>query len=192
MTEEKKGEKSFSLVEILLAMSLLALIVLIFSNTSSRSSVLTKRARATSKAMWLAKGVMSEVEYYSSFLPLAEMKTKIKDQRFKGKLENLCSTKQMGTCDYKYKLTIQPWKLDLMSALLKKFAGEDDSKNNAMVDMIKKEIKSKLGSELLYYAHVEVSWKEGIKNRSVDLSYLLTKQKELDNLIASLSTKKKS
>ena len=62
--------------------------------------------------------------------------------------------------------------------------------NRQMIEEIKKQVKTNLGAELLYYALVEVTWNTGIKKNSVQIPYLLTKQKELDKLLATFSSGK--
>ena len=178
-----KGEKSFSLVEILLALGLMALMLTNFYSAQSRISLRSNQARRVTQATWLAKSLMAQVEYQSTFLTPKEMKSTKKNQEFS---EGLCPNK----CRYRYNLTIQPWKLDLVSILFSQMGDEQASQNKEMIAEIKKQVKASLGSELLYYALAEVTWNEGIKKRSVAIPYLLTEQTELDNLVASFSLKK--
>ena len=49
--------------------------------------------------------------------------------------------------------------------------------------MIKEQLKSRLGEELLKVAYLEVFWPEGSKKGSVELAYLLTNQQNLDMVI---------
>lgn len=179
----EKASKGFSLVEVLLALTMVAMMTAAFYTSFSRSVTLTHSSRQKTKAMWLAKALMSQVEYHATFLDLKSMKYEKKNQKFPSEL---CPEKESP---FRYNLTIQPWKLDLIGAFFKQMDPNDTGKNDQIVSEIKKQVKATLGGELLYYALVEVTWTTGIKKNSVKVPYLLTKQKELDGLVASFSQK---
>ena len=110
-----KGENSFSLLELMFATILLTMMATTFYKSFSRSALLSVTARQRTKALWLGKAIMAQIEYQSTFLDLKTMKYDKKDQKFP---ESLCPK---DDCIYKYNLKVQPWKLDLVSILLNRW-----------------------------------------------------------------------
>lgn len=188
MPKRNPGEKSFTLIETLIALGIMVTLVLQIGIVQGQAIGFSDYGRKMTQGIWLAKAVMSQIEYQSKFIDLKEMKYDQKDQEFN---ELLCPKTGDFECDYKYNLKIENWKLDLVDLFFrkKKKEGSEDSgeeEENPMMGMIKDQIKEQLGEELISYAHVEVTWPEGSRRNSVDLAYLLTNQLELDRLIETL------
>ena len=71
--------------------------------------------RKLTQATWLAKSLMSQIEYKANFYPLSEMNLELKEQEFK---DDLCPKDSESGCDFKYNLTIKDWKLPLIDIIM--------------------------------------------------------------------------
>ena len=182
-----KSEMSFTLLETIIAIGLLVTVVLEVSTVQGNAVNFSTYERKVTQAIWLAKGVMADIEYKSKNFPLQEIKdTELKDQEFG---EVLCPKEAEFGCDYKYNLTIKNWKLPLVSLLfggLLGGGGGDGEDEDPITTMIKGRVKEILGDEVLKVVHVEVTWADGVRQDSVEMAYLLVNQIKLDEQIEQL------
>jgi|GEM_PF-6736564 len=183
----RTGEKSFTLIETLIALGIMVTLVLQIAIVQGQAISFSDYARDMTKGMWLAKSILSQVEYQSKFIPLKEMKYDEKEQTFS---EVLCPKENDEPCRYTYNLKIENWPLDLVDIFFRnkpsKEGKEKNSEENPMMDMIKEHLKEQIGEELISYVHAEVFWAEGSRLNSIDLAYLLTDQIGLDTLLQKL------
>lgn len=183
----KPSEKSFTLIETLIALGIMVTLVLQIAIVQGQAISFSDYGRDMTKGVWLAKSIMSQVEYRSKFIPLKEMKYDEKEQQFS---EMLCPRDGDEPCKYTYNLKIENWKLDLVDIFFrnkpKKDGEEGGGGDNPMIDMIKDHLKEQIGEELISYVHAEVFWPEGSRLNSVDLAYMLTDQIGLDELLQKL------
>lgn len=176
---KKRSQASFSLIETVIALGLMGTMIIEVMSVQGKAISFADFDQKVSRAVWLAKGIMSHVEYKWKFYDLKDIKVSDREEQFP---EELCPKQDSQDCEFTYKLSIREWKLPLIDLLVG--GGGDD---NPMADMIKQQAKNILGDEVLKVAHVEVFWPEGSKRNSVDLTYLLTAQNKLDQYIESLS-----
>ena len=187
----KRGEKSFSLFETIVALSLIVTVVLQMSSVQGNSISLSLYSRQMNKALWLAQSILAKLEYSSKFYPLKEMKLKIKEERFSS---FLCSKDEQ--CPFKYNITTKKWDLPLIELILggksPLSSGGEESQPDPMAEMIKSQVKQYFDGELLNVALVEVYWSEGARKNSIEMPYLLTNQLTLDNIIETQELSEKA
>lgn len=179
---KKTQELSFSLIETIIALGILATMIVQVAAIQGNSIYFSEYGRNLSVASWLAKRVMSQVEYYEHTKDFKELNTEIVGATFKDFPE------------YKYDLIIKDWKLDIIGLLTGNALNasseedkEEKSEDDQMAEMMKTVLKQVLGDEILKVAEVKVSWAEGAKRNDVSLTYLLTNQKKVDEVIGGLS-----
>ncbi len=183
------GEQSFTLIEVIISVGMLTAVVLQMVGGQGSVFGMIDYSQRSSEAIWLAKRMMSQVEYFASYMDFKELETTsgIRDQPFKF---------EKGTetdAEYQYSIDVKEWKLPLFDLLTgggPKKEGEEDEdakpKNpgldaggfDSVVDTI-------FEGQILKVAQVEVSWPEGARRNSVSLSMLLANQKKLDEYIAT-------
>ena len=178
----KKSEKSFTLIETLIALGIMVTLVLQMAIIQGQAITFSDYGRKMTKAIWYAKSLMSQIEYQSKFIPLKEMKYSQKEATFS---EQLCPKEGDEPCPFTHSIEIANWKLDLLDIFFRQQKQKDGEKQeeNPMIGMMKDQLKQYLGEELISSAHVEVSWAEGSRRNSVDLALLLTNQLAIDELI---------
>lgn len=185
----KPGERSFTLLETVIALGLMVTIILEVSSVQGNAINFNTYARKATQASWLAKAIMSEIEYKAKFYPLKELKT---DPTFKDRpiSESLCPKGPIYDCDYTYTVTIEDFKLPIIEIMLgsKPKEGNDgqESAEDPMASFIQDKVKEILGEDVMKIAKVEVFWPEGALRSSVTLTYLLTNQNGLDEYIEQL------
>ena len=176
--KKRPGEASFTLLETIIALGLLTYLILQVASVQGNAVVFSEYGGKVMQATYLAKRILSQVEYYSTNQTLKEMEYNVKDVPFEDAPE------------FKYSLEIKEWKLPIMQLLTGGgLGGSDENKADAgggINQMIKDAAKQVLGDDLLKTASVEVSWAEGAKRNTTVLTYLLTNQKKVDDLIGTL------
>jgi type II secretory pathway pseudopilin PulG len=167
-------EGSFTLIETMIALGILATVILQISGVQANAVFFGDFARRSTQAIWLAKRVLSQVEYQWMNREFAELKAEEDNAKFEG-LEEVDELK-----DFTYKLTISEWKLPLTDLILGggQGEGEEAGGKNPAAGLI----ESQLGDDLLRVATVEVSWPEGARRNSESLTLLLTNQRKLDTM----------
>jgi hypothetical protein len=175
--KRKTGQSSFTLIETIIALGLIVIIILEVSAVQGRAIDFSAFERKVTQASWLAKAIMSNIEYKWNYFELKDIKADEKDQKIP---EDLCSPNPAFNCDFKYRLSIDEWKLPLVD-LVAASAGD-----STVAGIVKEQMKQILGDEILKVAHVTVSWTEGSRKDFVELAYLLTAQKKLDDAIELL------
>ena len=184
--QKKTGEKSFTLLETLIALGLMVAVIAEVSTIQGNAINFSNYGRKMTQAAWLAKSVMSTVEYKWQFYDFKEFEIDKKDETFS---PQLCLVEEGESCPYRYNLSIKEWKLPLLDILLGTKSGNsdgDEGEENPISAMIKSQLKEILGDNIIKVAHVEVFWPEGSRKDKVELAYLLTAQKKLDEKIESL------
>ncbi len=192
----KLGERSFTLIETVIALGLLVVVIMQVAFVQTNAVGLSSYTRRVTQATWLAKAIMTKIEYGFKFYEPKEMRS---DPTFKEKdIDPELCPKEMMDCDYKYTVEIEDFPLPFIDIALGNMGaagGEegDASKQGAggFADMIKQQIKEVMGGdEILKIAKVELSWPEGSKRNSMHLAYLLTAQQKLDPFIEMLDPPK--
>ena len=179
--KRRKAERSFTLVETAIAIGMLAFAFTMMLTVNGNAITFTDYEKNSSKAVWLAKRVMAQVEYYWNKREFDDLKTKQEGVPFAGDdLEG-----------FEYKLEIDEWKLPLVDLIAGGgIGGGEDTESGGGEeegggDFIKAAIDQALdGEPLLKTAYVEVSWPEGAVRNSVSLTYLLTNQQKFNEKIA--------
>lgn len=182
----KAHELSFTLLEVIIAVGLLTAVVMQVAGGQGSLFEITDYSKKATEATWLAKKIMSEVEYNYIEYELKELEISIKDEPFKDIKD--------PDMDYKYSIDIQEWKLPLIDFLSggggksneEKKEAKDEGKPESSVAGIpglEGIVNQIFGGHMMKTAHVEVSWPEGARRNSVALTYLLTNQKKLDEYV---------
>ena len=173
------GERSFTLMETIVALGILVTFILEVGRVQGNAVVFTEYGRNVTRAAWLAKAVMAKVEYMWETRQFKDLETDEPD----GKFEEMP--------EFTYKLTIKEWKLPLLDML---GGGGDKGKSNddndgksdkKSGDMMSGGIQQILGDEILKIANVEVFWAEGAKRNSTQITFLLTNQRKVDEVIST-------
>lgn len=184
-----RSEASFTIIETLAALAILLPVVI--ETVSTQGSIINNHTymRRVTEATWLAKRLMSQVEYNYSVHPFKEMDIETSDGKFDIKDPS-------GDFDYTYKISIQEWKLPLFELLMQggpKSSEDGDDQSDSSGDGgpfggfpgVDQVIKSIFEDHVLKIANVEVFWPEGAIKDSVSLTLLLTNQKSLDTFLLS-------
>lgn len=175
---------SFTLVETIMAIGLLAPIILSVASVQGNSVYFVRYGREVSQAVWLAKRMMSQVEYQAANKPFKELDTELSNQDFVELEEN----------DFKYDLVIQNFKLPIARLIARQVVGggaqsADDrveQVDDSQVKGFEQMIDSYLGEDIFKLAKVRVSWPEGAKRNTVGLSLILYNEQKLDEVSKAL------
>lgn len=185
----RQSEGSFTLIETVIALAIVAFLIVEVAAVQGNSIVFSDYGRNITQASWLARRVMSQVEYYWKSKPFTELETNITDGRFEDNEE------------YTYTLEIKEWKFPFLQLLQSTLgggpaAGGDEGGGDdkpaepaagGMGQMVETIVKQVFGSEPIFMtAHVEVSWAEGAARNSTGITYMLTNQAKLDESILPL------
>ena len=185
----RPGERSFSLVETVVAVSLIAYLMLEVSGVHGNAINFADYGRKSMQAIFLAKRLMAQVEYQASQrTPLKELAINEKERQFE------------DAPDFQYSMTVEPLpnSLELMFKVLSgglvgggKEGEEGGEKNDvgAMLEQVKSMIEAAVGEEPIWIANVSVSWAEGARRPSVDLSMIITDIKKLETTLVPLIAK---
>lgn len=181
-----RSEASFSLIETVIALAIVSFVILEVAAVQGNSIVFADYGRNITQASWLAKRVMSQVEYYWRTKPFKELETNVPTQAFEDFPE------------YSYTLEIKEWKFPFTQLVQQVLGGgdkkgEDGEKQDSggkppiSGDMIDQVVKQIFGDEPIFMtAHVDVSWAEGAQRNSTGMTYLLTNQVKLDEFLGTL------
>lgn len=184
----KDRQRSFSLFETVLAIGMIASVLIHVNGIQGQAIYSVEYQENLSKGHWIAKALMSKVEYEWMKRPFSDMKYKPTETRIKDSLWGRGMEKAFP--DFTYTVSIEEWKLPLMNLIMGGGAGgEDEEGDNGLggsADLISSQIKAILGDEFLKIAHVEVFWPEGARRGSTDLAFLLTNQKVIDEKIKEM------
>jgi type II secretory pathway pseudopilin PulG len=185
----RPGERSFSLVETVVAVSLIAYLMLEVSGVHGNAINFADYSRKSMQAIFLAKRLMSQVEYQASQrTPLKELAINERERPFE------------DAPDFQYSMTVEPLpnSLDLMfkvvsGGLIGDASDDQESgeKNDvaAMLEQVKGMIEAAVGEEPIWMANVSVSWVEGARRPSVDLAMIITDIKKLEATLNPLIAK---
>ncbi len=180
----RPGERSFTLLETMAAMTLMVTVMLHVAGAQGGIIYNSDYGRRMTQAMWLAKSVMSKVEYYWSYQDLKKLETDGKVDRAK-----FTELQLPEDTDYTYSLKIQEWKFPFLELLQKGIGKKDSDEEDGKPEFpIRDMLKQYLGDDILKVAQVEVFWPEGMgKDNSVRLTYLLPNQRAVDDQIQKLT-----
>lgn len=186
--EKKSQEASFTLIEVIISVGMLTAVVLQMAGGQGSVFGMIDYAQRANEASWLAKRLMSQVEYYASYLEFKELEStgSVKEQAFKFERD--------VESDYLYSIEIKEWKLplfDLITSGGPKPQDEQDRENweqkqkdgSNEIPGLQDIIDQIFEGQILKVARVEVSWPEGAARNSVGLTMLLTNQKRLDEFV---------
>jgi type II secretory pathway pseudopilin PulG len=173
-----RSEASFTLLETIIAIAIMTTVILELVSSQGNMVYFSNYTRRVDEATFLAKRLMSEVEYNWSFRDFSEIKADVSNERFE------------GVEDYTYSLSIKDWKFPFLQILTGQKGdldgGEDsEAAPDPMGGIIEDMLTKVLGKEILKIAHVEVFWPEGAKQNSVTLTLLLTNQRKVDEEIVT-------
>jgi type II secretory pathway pseudopilin PulG len=193
------SEGSFTLIETVIALSLVAFLIVEVAAVQGNSIVFSDYQRNVTQATYLAQRVMSQVEYFWRTKPFPELETNVTDGKFD---DGPCVLYGAGgTCDeaYQYTLGIKEWKFPFLQLLQSTMGGggggegegddgaEKKPEAGGMGQMLETVMSQVFGKEPIFMtAHVEVSWAEGAARNSTGLTLLLTNQAKLDEAIVQL------
>ena len=176
----KVGEASFTLIETVIALSIMAFLIIEVSAVQGNAIVFADYGRNVTQASWLGKRVMSQVEHYWQTKPFSEIETEVVERPFEDFPE------------YSYSLAIKEWKFPFIQLLAKALGGGQDgeegdpSQAGVLLQEVEGQIDQIFGDEPIFMtANVEVSWAEGAGRNSTKLTYLLTNQSKLDQFIGA-------
>jgi type II secretory pathway pseudopilin PulG len=187
--KKRPGERSFTLIETVIALSLITFLVVEVAGVQGNSVVFAEYNRNITHASWLARRVMSQIEYYYRTKPFPDLIKEVKD----GKFEDIP--------DFTYAIDIKEWKfpfIKLLQSTLGGGPGGGDSGENTKAEKAKdadkgvaqlldQVVSQIFGKEPIFMtAHVTVSWPEGAARGSTELMYLLTNQAKLDEAIVAM------
>ncbi len=174
-------EASFSLFEAIIALSLLTFLTLEVAGVQGNAIIFSDYARKIDQATWLAKRILSQIEYHAGTMELKELELEVKETPFE------------DFPDFSYAINIKEWKFPIMDLLTgnfgKKEGEEDDTAANPMAgmgDMLKTAVTQVFNDTVLKTANVQVSWADGARRNSTELTILLTNQRDLDKFIGSM------
>ena len=193
---KKDQERSFTILEVMVAIGIMMSVVMEVVGAQGNVVAFSSYSRQVTQATWLAKQIMSQVEYYQQTQEFKELDISLKEQKFD--IEGL----DQNESEFTYSLNIEEWKLPILELIsnrgLKKKSGDDDNDNNIapddplansdpalMASMGEGVINQIFDGHIFKIAKVEVFWPEGARRNSVSLSYIMTNQKSLDQYITS-------
>lgn len=191
--KKKSQEASFTLIEVIISVGMLTAVVLQMAGGQGSVFGMIDYAQRANEATWLAKRLMSQVEYFASYLDFKELESagNVKDQPFKLERE--------AESDYLYSVEIKEWKLPLFDLITGGGPKPKDEKEQEEwkekqrtggneIPGLDEVINQIFEGQILKVAHVEVSWPEGATRNKVGLTMLLTNQKKLDEFISTKKT----
>ena len=111
-----RSEASFSLIETVIALAIVSFLILEVAAVQGNSIVFADYGRNVTQAGWLAKRVMSQVEYYWRTKPFKDLETNVVDQKFE------------DFDEYSYSLEIKEWKFPF-TQLISQVLGGGDAKD---------------------------------------------------------------
>lgn len=177
---DRVGEQSFSLVETVIALSLMAYLIIEMGGVQGNAISFAEYGRRVSEASWLAKRVMAEVEYNASFRPFKELDgASVKEQKFE------------DSPDYSFDVEIKDWKLNLATVLSGALAArqndeDGDTGADGLGEIVKMALEQAVGEDAFKIAKVTVYWAEGAARNSTSLGTILTNQEKMDSTLAGL------
>ena len=192
----KPGERSFTLIETVIALGIVTFLIVQVATVQGNAIVFSDYGRHITQGTWLARRVLSQVEYYWRSKPFTDLITHVVDQKFE------------DFDEYSYSLEIKEWKFPLVNLLQQTLAGggpqrggeEKDAEKSAkdsrgssgggdsgLAQMIETGVKQVFGSEPVFLtAHVDISWAEGAQRASTGMTYLMTNQAKVDEALVAL------
>jgi type II secretory pathway pseudopilin PulG len=186
----KDKEHSFTILEVMVAIGIMMSVVMEVVGAQGNVVAFSSYSRQVTQATWLAKQVMSQVEYHQQTHDFKELETSIKDQQFD--IEGLNEDES----EFTYTLEIEEWKLPIFELIsnggLQKKKGDDDDdaepgtlENQGLMSGFQGVVNQLFDGHIFKIATVEVFWPEGARRNSVSLTYLMSNQKALDQYISS-------
>ncbi len=184
--KKNASEASFTLFETIIALMIMSTMIIELAGLQGNAIYFSEYGRNMNRAAWLAKRVMSQVEYHYRSGKYEQMeleaKAPIPFEDFK---------------EYSYQLSIQPWKIPFVKMLMgasgsdeqeEDSEGKEKENDAGGLGQFEKLADQVLGKDPFKIAHVEVSWAEGAKRNSLTLTYLLTNLSKLTDSIGLLKT----
>lgn len=185
----RRGERSFSLLETIVAVSLVAILMVEVSGVHGNSIAFNQYGRKVLQASYLAKRIMSQIEYQATIhSPLKDIAIAERDKPFEDDPE------------FTYTVAIEPLPhaIDLM---FKIFSGgmldsKDDDKDKekekdgasagAVLEQMKGIITQSVGDDPIWIAKVDVNWTEGARKENVSLAMVITDVKKLEDSVGKV------
>ncbi len=186
ISRHRLGERSFTLIETVIAVSLIAFLMVEMSGVFGNAINFADYSRKSMQATYLAKRLMAQVEYQAQIRsPLKDIAVNDKDHTFDDEPEFL------------YSLSVEPLphSLDLMFKILSQgmVGGDDNEKDSgdpksagAMLEQLKGPIQTAVGEDPIWMAKTSVSWAEGARRTKVDLAMIITDTKKIESSLGPL------
>jgi hypothetical protein len=178
---KKSQEKSFTLIETLIALGLMVTMVLQIASVMGTSISLSSYDAKMVRAMWLAKSLASQIEHDWLYYELKEFRSEMKGEKFD---DFLCAKEE--PCPFKYNLSFKKWDIPIFDIIMGGVGKSSSQEDNPLAAMVKEQVEKQLDGELVRVANIEVTWAEGSRENMVELPYLITNQKTLDEKIELL------
>ena len=188
-TQQLGHEGSFSLFETVIAVGMLAVILLYMAGIQGGVVTSLEYGQNMSKGMWLAKGIMAQMEYEWNVQDFSLMDRAVKDAKITDTAWGRGAAKTFE--DFTYSITIAEWKLPLISFLSQGGSDGDGGGGGGgggTGDLISQQMEAIFGGHILKIAQVEVFWPEGARRISTSLSLLLVNQRAVDAQIMTLKS----
>jgi type II secretory pathway pseudopilin PulG len=182
--KHRKHERSFSLLETMVAVSLVAMLMVEVSGVHGNAIGFNQYSRKILQASYLAKRLMAQVEYNAS------IRTPIKD--FAGVKEKDKPFEDDPEFTYSISIEPIPRALDLMFKIISGgLVGEGDKQESdntagAILEQAKGLITQSVGEEPLWVAKVEVNWPEGVRQGSMKLAMIVADIKKIEDSVGAL------
>ncbi len=177
-------QASFTLVEVILAVGIMATFLVQIASVQGNSVYFAEYGRNVMKGTWLAKQLMSQVDYHYHVKPFEALKGV---DVTKGEFE--------GVEDFTYDLVIEDFPLPISSIVANSLTGggsqDDDDpikdvSKDGLTDQVDSTVREFLGDEVMKLARVTVYWPEGAKRNSVTLSYLIANLKKISEVLSQV------
>jgi type II secretory pathway pseudopilin PulG len=182
-------EGSFTLIETVIALAIIAFLIVEVAVVQGNAIIFSDYSRNIAQATWLARRVLSQVEYHWRTKPFKDLVVHQAEQKFE------------DFDEYSYALDISEWKFPFVKMLHSALGGGGKASKNkddfdkrvkdvdtsGMNGVVEQVVKQVFGDEPIFLiAKVDVSWPEGAQRNAVSMSYLMTNQAKIDEAIASM------
>jgi hypothetical protein len=180
-------EASFSLLETIIAVSLVAILMVEVSGVQGNSIAFSDYGRKALQASYLAKRIMSQIEYNVAIrTPIKDIGiTEERDRPFE------------DAPDFTYSLKLEPLPhaIDFMFKILSGGMAGDDTEGSSdgegkdkkgvgdILGQLKPLIQQSVGEDPIWIARVSVGWTEGARKSTVDLSMMIADVKKLEDVV---------
>jgi type II secretory pathway pseudopilin PulG len=182
-TKNRVVQASFTLVETVIALAIMAFLIIEVATVQGNAIVFSEYGHNITQATWLARRVLSQVEYNWYARSFSDLDTKVEGKEFDD-FEG-----------YFYDLEIKEWKFPFIKLLTGALGGggeegeekEDDKEGGGFGQILDTVVKQVFGDEPKFMtASTKVCWPEGAQRSCTSLTLLLTNQAKVDEALLQL------